>query len=199
VFGNSILEVLAIIHGSGGESIAIPRRTSRANRSSKININRNIRAKEVRVIDPDGNQIGVIPTYKAIAVANDFGLDLVEVSPNANPPVCKIMDYGRYKYEQTKKKQEAKKKQATFQLKEIKLRPKTDEHDLKTKINHIKKFIERKDKVKVTVIFRGREITLSQLGRDLLERVAQETEGIASVEQHPKFEGRTMIMVLSPK
>ena len=199
MFGNSILEVLAIIHGSGGESIAIPRRTSRANRSSKININRNIRAKEVRVIDPDGNQIGVIPTYKAIAVANDFGLDLVEVSPNANPPVCKIMDYGRYKYEQTKKKQEAKKKQATFQLKEIKLRPKTDEHDLKTKIGHIKKFIERKDKVKVTVIFRGREITLSQLGRDLLERVAQETEEIASVEQHPKFEGRTMIMVLSPK
>ena len=199
MFGNSILEVLAIIHGSGGESIAIPRRTSRANRSSKININRNIRAKEVRVIDPDGNQIGVIPTYKAIAVANDFGLDLVEVSPNANPPVCKIMDYGRYKYEQTKKKQEAKKKQATFQLKEIKLRPKTDEHDLKTKIGHIKKFIERKDKVKVTVIFRGREIALSQLGRNLLERVVQETEEISSVEQQPKFEGRTMIMVLSPK
>jgi len=194
-----MVKILVIIQGLGGEGIAIPRRTNRANRSSKININRNIRAKEVRVIDPDGNQIGVIPTYKAIAVANDFGLDLVEVSPNANPPVCKIMDYGRYKYEQTKKKQEAKKKQATFQLKEIKLRPKTDEHDLKTKINHIKKFIERKDKVKVTVIFRGREITLSQLGRDLLERVAQETEEIASVEQHPKFEGRTMIMVLSPK
>ena len=194
-----MVKILAIIQGSGGEGIAIPRRTNRANRSSKININRNIRAKEVRVIDPDGNQLGVIPTYKAIAVANDFGLDLVEVSPTANPPVCKIMDYGRYKYEQTKKKQEAKKKQATFQLKEIKLRPKTDEHDLKTKINHIKKFIERKDKVKVTVIFRGREITLSQLGRNLLERVSQETEEIASVEQHPKFEGRTMIMVLSPK
>jgi translation initiation factor IF-3 len=194
-----MVKIFAIIQGSGGEGIAIPRRTNRANRSSKININRNIRAKEVRVIDPDGNQIGVIPTYKAIAVANDFGLDLVEVSPNVSPPVCKIMDYGRYKYEQTKKKQEAKKKQATFQLKEIKLRPKTDEHDLKTKINHIKKFIERKDKVKVTVIFRGREITLSQLGRDLLERVAQETEEIASVEQHPKFEGRTMMMVLSPK
>jgi translation initiation factor IF-3 len=194
-----MLEVLAIIYGSGGESIAIPRRTNRANRSSRININRNIRAKEVRVIDPDGNQIGIIPTYKAIAVANDFGLDLVEISPNANPPVCKIMDYGRYKYELTKKRQEAKKKQATFQLKEIKLRPKTGEHDLKTKISHIKKFIERKDKVKVTVIFRGREITLSQLGRDLLERVVQETEEIAMVEQQPKFEGRTMIMVLSPK
>ena len=190
---------MAIIHGSGGEGITIPRRTNRANRSSRININRNIRSKEVRVIDPDGNQIGVIPTYKAIAVANDFGLDLVEISPNANPPVCKIMDYGRYKYELTKKRQEAKKKQTTFQLKEIKLRPKTGEHDLKTKINHIKKFIARKDKVKVTVIFRGREITLSQLGRNLLERVVQETEEFSSVEQPPKFEGRTMIMVLSPK
>jgi translation initiation factor IF-3 len=194
--GNSILEVLAIIHGSGGEGITIPKRTNRTNR---VNINRNIRAKEVRVIDPDGNQIGVIPTYKAIAVANDFGLDLVEISPNANPPVCKIMDYGRYKYELTKKKQEAKKKQTTFQLKEIKLRPKTGEHDLKTKVNHIKKFIEKKDKVKVTIIFRGREITLSQLGRELLERVIKETEEISSVEQPPKFEGRTMIMVLSPK
>jgi translation initiation factor IF-3 len=193
------LEVLAIIYGSGGEGIAIPKRTNRTNRSSRININRNIRAKEVRVIDPDGNQIGIIPAYKAIAVANDFGLDLVEISPNANPPVCKIMDYGRYKYELTKKRQEAKKKQATFQLKEIKLRPKTGEHDLKTKISRIKKFIERKDKVKVTIIFRGREITLSQLGRELLERVIQETEEIASVEQQPKFEGRTMIMVLSPK
>ena len=109
------------------------------------------------------------------------------------------MDYGRYKYELTKKKQEAKKKETTFQLKEIKIRPKTGEHDLLTKLNHIKKFIERKDKVKVTVVFRGREITLSQLGRDLLARIVQETEEIASVEQHPKFEGRTMIMVLSPK
>jgi translation initiation factor IF-3 len=109
------------------------------------------------------------------------------------------MDYGRYKYELTKKRQEAKKKQTIFQLKEIKIRPKTGEHDLLTKLNHIKKFIERKDKVKVTVVFRGREITLSQLGRDLLERIVEETEEIASVEQHPKFEGRTMIMVLSPK
>lgn len=153
----------------------------------------------MRVIDPDGNQIGVIPTYQALAVASDFGLDLVEISPNAAPPVCKIMDYGRYKYEMTKKKQEAKKKQATFQLKEIKVRPKTGDHDLQTKIGHIRKFIERKDKVKVTVVFRGREITLSQLGKDLLQRVVEETEEIAAVEQPPKFDGRTMIMVLSPK
>jgi translation initiation factor IF-3 len=181
--------------------IAISKRTDSGNRSrgNRININRNIRAKEVRVIDPDGNQIGVIPTYKAIAVANDFGLDLVEISPNATPPVCKIMDYGRYKYETTKKKQEAKKKQTTFQLKEIKIRPKTGEHDLNTKINHINKFLDRKDKVKVTVIFRGREITLTNLGRKLLEKIVQETEEIAIVEQPPKFEGRTMVMVLAPK
>jgi len=181
--------------------IAISKRTNGVNRTrgNRININRNIRAKEVRVIDPEGNQIGVIPTYKAIAVANDFGLDLVEISPNATPPVCKIMDYGRYKYEQTKKKQEAKKKQTTFQLKEIKVRPKTGEHDLNTKINHIKKFLDKKDKVKVTVIFRGREITLTNLGKELLEKIVQETEEIAIVEQPPKFEGRTMVMVLAPK
>jgi len=190
---------MATIYGSGGEGIAISKRTNRGNRSNRININRNIRAKEVRVIDPDGNQIGIIPTYKAIAVANDFGLDLVEISPNADPPVCKIMDYGRYKYELTKKKQEAKKKQTTFQLKEIKVRPKTGDHDLNTKIGHIKKFINRKDKVKVTVIFRGREITLTQQGRILLQKIVQETEEIASVEQHPKIEGRTMVMVLAPK
>ncbi len=153
----------------------------------------------MRVIDPDGNQVGIIPTYKALATAGDFGLDLVEISPNANPPVCKIMDYGRYKYEQTKKKQEAKKKQSTFQVKEIKIRPKTGEHDLKIKIGHIKKFIGKKDKVKVTVIFRGREISLSDLGRNLLEKIAAETDDIAVVEQYPKFEGRTMMMILSPK
>jgi translation initiation factor IF-3 len=109
------------------------------------------------------------------------------------------MDYGRYKYEMTKKKQEAKKKQSTFQLKEIKVRPKTGEHDLNTKLNHIRKFIEKKDKVKVTVIFRGREITLSKLGADLLAKIVEKTEDIAVVEQYPKFEGRTMVMVLSPK
>jgi translation initiation factor IF-3 len=162
-------------------------------------VNQNIRAREVRVIDSEGNQVGIIPTYEALARAGDVGLDLVEVSPNANPPVCKIMDYGRYRYEQTKKKQEAKKKQSTFQLKEIKIRPKTGEHDLQVKINHIRKFIGKKDKVKVTVIFRGREITLSQAGRDLLAQIAAETEEIAIVEQNPKFEGRTLVMVLSPK
>ncbi len=153
----------------------------------------------MRVIDPDGNQIGIIPTRQALEAADEFGLDLVEVSPNANPPVCKIMDYGRYRYEQTKKKQEAKKKQSTFQVKEIKVRPKTGEHDLQTKIGHIKKFIGRKDKVKVTVIFRGREITLSKFGMALLEKIAEETEEIAMIEQNPKFEGRSLVMILAPK
>jgi translation initiation factor IF-3 len=126
-------------------------------------------------------------------------LDLVEISPNAKPPVCKIMDYGRFKYEQTKKQQEAKKKQTTFQIKEIKVRPKTGEHDLETKMGHIRKFLDRKDKVKVTVMFRGREITLSDRGRELLRTIAEELEEIAVVEQYPKFEGRTMMMVLAPK
>lgn len=109
------------------------------------------------------------------------------------------MDYGRFKYEQTKKQQEAKKKQTTFQIKEIKVRPKTGDHDLQTKLGHIRKFLERKDKVKVTVMFRGREISLSDMGRELLQQIATEVEEIATVEQYPKFEGRTMIMVLSPK
>ena len=158
-----------------------------------------IRAREVRVIDPEGNQLGVISIAKALAVAADFGLDLVEVSPNAEPPVCKIMDYGRYKYELTKRQQEAKKKQSTFQIKEIKVRPKTGEHDLQVKIGHIKRFLEKQDKVKVTVMFRGREITLSQLGRELLDKIAAETQEVALVEQSPKFEGRTIVMILSPK
>mgnify|MGYP003572428893 FL=1 len=153
----------------------------------------------MRVIDPDGNQVGIIPTRQALETAAEFGLDLVEVSPNANPPVCKIMDYGRYRYEQTKKKQEAKKKQSTFQVKEIKVRPKTGEHDLQTKIGHIKKFIERKDKVKVSVIFRVREITLSKLRMDLLEKIAEQTDEITTVEQYPKFEGRSLVMILAPK
>jgi translation initiation factor IF-3 len=151
------------------------------------------------LIDSEGEQVGIIPIKEALDAAAEAGLDLVEVSPNANPPVCKIMDYGRYRYEQTKKKQEAKKKQSTFQLKEIKVRPKTGEHDLQVKIGHIRKFIGKKDKVKVSVIFRGREITLSELGKSVLQKIIDETEEIAMVEQEPKFEGRILVMVLSPK
>lgn len=172
---------------------------TRNSRSNNVNINRGIRAREVRVIGPEGDQLGILPIHKALAEAGDHNLDLVEVSPNAKPPVCKIMDYGRFKYEETKQRQEAKKKQNIFQLKEIKVRPKTGEHDLNTKVGHIKKFIGKKDKVKVTVQFRGREITLSHLGREVLEKIAGQVSEIAVVEQYPKFEGRTMIMVLAPK
>ncbi|MEN8690775.1 MAG: translation initiation factor IF-3 [Desulfobacterales bacterium] len=184
---------------SGGAGIALKGRIFKSKPVDRTNINQFIRAKEVRVIDPEGKQVGVVSITEALKSAAEFGLDLVEISPNANPPVCKIMDYGRYKYEQTKKKQEAKKKQTTFQLKEIKVRPNTDDHDLQVKIGYIKKFIDKKDKVKVTVMFRGREITLSQLGRDMLAKIAEETADVAVVEQYPKFEGRTLMMVLSPR
>ena len=186
-------------HGRGGARIAVPRRLQKPRRTNKANINQRIRAKEVRLIDSEGEQVGIIPIKEALEAAAEAGLDLVEVSPNANPPVCKIMDYGRYRYEQTKKKHEAKKKQSTFQLKEIKVRPKTGEHDLQVKIGHIKKFIGKKDKVKVSVIFRGREITLSELGRAVLQKIVDETEEIAMVEMEPKFEGRILVMVLAPK
>lgn len=168
-------------------------------RTDRTNINNEIRARQVRVIDPEGNQLGVIPIEQALASAAEFGLDLVEVSPNADPPVCKIMDYGRYRYEQTKKKQEAKKKQASFKLKEIKVRPKTGEHDLQVKLGRMREFIGKKDKVKVTVMFRGREIALTQMGRELLERIATDMQDVATVEQFPKMEHRTLFMVLTSK
>jgi translation initiation factor IF-3 len=167
--------------------------------ADRTNINQEIRARQVRVIDPEGTQLGVITIEQALASAAEFGLDLVEVSPNADPPVCKIMDYGRYRYEQTKKKHEAKKKQATFKLKEIKVRPKTGEHDLQTKVGHIKDFLGKKDKVKVTVMFRGREIALSQMGMEVLQKIAERTQDVALVEQTPKFEARTLFMILAPK
>lgn len=141
----------------------------------------------------------MIPTEQAIAAAVEFGLDLVEVSPNADPPVCKIMDYGRYRYEQTKKKHEAKKKQAAFKLKEIKVRPKTGEHDLQVKIGRIKEFLARKDKVKVTVMFRGREIALSNMGMELLGKISAQIQEVAVVEQTAKFDNRTLFIVLAPK
>ncbi|RJP93443.1 MAG: translation initiation factor IF-3 [Desulfobacteraceae bacterium] len=162
-------------------------------------MNEEIKVNEVRTIDPEGNQLGVITIQAALAAAEEFGLDLVEISPNADPPVCKIMDYGRFKYEQTKKTQEAKKKQTTFQIKEIKVRPKTDTHDLEIKIGHIQKFIEKKNKVKVTVVFRGREITLTHMGRTLLDKIAENTSEYAVVEQSSRMEGRIMHMTLAPR
>jgi len=169
------------------------------NNAGKIRINQLIRVREVRVIDSEGNQLGIMPIEEALLAAVDAGLDLVEISPNAEPPVCKIMDFGRFKYEQTKKQAEAKKKQASFQIKEIKVRPKTSDHDLDVKVNHIIRFLEKKDKVKISLLFRGREVTLSHLGREVLEKVVEKTKDVSIVEQEPKMEGRIMMMVLAPK
>ncbi|MFO7839470.1 MAG: translation initiation factor IF-3 [Desulfosalsimonadaceae bacterium] len=179
---------------AGGVGIARKKQGSDTART-----NHEIKEKEVRVIDPEGNQLGIIPIQKALASAEEFGLDLVEVSPNATPPVCKIMDYGRFKYQQDKKQQEAKKKQSRIQIKEIKVRPKTDTHDLEVKLDSIRKFVEKKNKVKVTVVFRGREITLTERGRELLDQIAEMASEFAAVEQPPKLEGRAMNMVLGPK
>ncbi len=151
------------------------------------------------MIGSDGEQIGIIPIEEALRVAGEASLDLVEVSPDAKPPVCKIMDFGKFKYEQTKQKQEAKRKQKSTQIKEIKVRPKTNIHDLQTKVKHIKKFLGKKDKVKVTMVFRGREFMLREQANAVLEQVIALTEEFALVEQEPKFEGRVITMLLGPK
>ncbi|OEU48627.1 MAG: translation initiation factor IF-3 [Desulfobacterales bacterium C00003060] len=165
----------------------------------RINVNRRIRAKEVRLIDQDGNQVGVIPFMEALGTAEEQGLDLVEVSPNVSPPVCRIMDYGRYKYQQNKKLQEAKKRQSTSQVKEVKIRPMTGDHDFQVKMRHTKRFLDKGDKVKVTIIFRGRELAHTDLGIAVLKRVTEETSEFAVVELAARREGRIMFMVLAPK
>lgn len=158
-----------------------------------------IRALQVRCIDPDGEQLGVLDTREAISKAEDFGLDLVEVQPNVDPPVCKILDYGKYKYEAQKRANEARKKQKIIEVKEIKLRPNIDEHDYQVKMRNVVKFLSGGDKVKVTLRFRGREMAHPELGANVLTRVREETEEIAKIEAMPKMEGRQMIMVLAPK
>lgn len=161
--------------------------------------NEMIRAREVRVITADGEQRGIMPRNEAIALAKESGYDLVEVSSNAEPPVCRIMDYGKFRYEQQKKKQEAKKRQTVVQIKEIKVRPKTDDHDYETKLRHIRRFLENGDRCKVTVFFRGREIVHKDRGSDILDRVVADLADVAKVEQEARAEGRTLQMLLSPK
>ncbi len=150
------------------------------------------------MIDQDGENHGVVSTEQAIAMAQQAGLDLVEISPNASPPVCKILDYGKFKYQAQKKANEARKKQKTIEVKEIKMRPNIDTHDYDVKMRSIKRFFEEGDKVKVTLRFRGREMAHQELGMQLLSRVRDEVEEIAKVEQAPKLEGRQMIMVMAP-
>ncbi len=165
----------------------------------KFRVNEKIRAKIVRLIDSDGKQIGIVPIEEALARAQDQGLDLVEVAPQADPPVCRIMDYGQFLYQQAKKAKEARKKQAVIEVKEIKVRPKTEPHDLETKIRHIKRFLKSKNKVKIRVFFRGREITKPELGHEVLKKILAAVEDEAQVEMKPRMEGRQMIMILAPK
>jgi translation initiation factor IF-3 len=158
-----------------------------------------IRAREVRVIGQEGAQLGVLAIQEALRIAEEQGLDLVEVAPEAKPPVCRIMDYGKYRYQQSKRLQQAKKKQKVISVKEIKLRPKTEEHDYQFKTQHVRRFLQDGHKTKVTVVFRGREIAHAELGRRMLERVVTDMEDIGTVEQMPQQEGRNMTMVLSPR
>ena len=160
--------------------------------------NERIKALDVQVIGSEGNNLGVMELKQAIQMAKNEGLDLIEISPNANPPVCKIMDMRKYKYDLQKKANQAKKKQKIVSLKEIKLRPGTEIHDYNFKIKNAKKFITKGDKVKFTVKFKGREMQHIELGKDLMKRIIDDTKDIGKVETHPKFEGRQMIMIIQP-
>ena len=158
-----------------------------------------IRVREVRVVSEDGEQLGVMATPEAMQLAEEKGLDLVEVAPNERPPVCRFMDYGKYKYQRSKRQQQAKKKQKIILVKEIKLRPKTEEHDYQFKIQHVRRFLQDGHKAKVTIVFRGREMAHTELGRRILDRVMVDMEEVAVVEQMPKQEGRNMTMVIAPR
>jgi translation initiation factor IF-3 len=158
-----------------------------------------IRAREVRVIGQEGGQLGIMTVQDAIQFAEEQGLDLVEVAPEARPPVCRVMDYGKYKYQQSKRLQQAKKKQKVISVKEIKLRPKTEEHDYQFKTQPVRRFLQDGHKTKVTVVFRGREMAHTELGRQMLDRVAADLQDIGAIEQTPRQEGRNMTMVLSPR
>lgn len=165
----------------------------------RIRVNNEIIAKEVRLISADSNNLGVISLSEALRIAAEDGLDVVEVSPEANPPVCKIMDYGKYKYQKSKREHDSKKHQKIIHIKEIKLRPCTGVHDYNFKLKHAQKFLQQGNKVKITVTFRGREASHMELGNNILSKVAEDTNTLAEVELAPKREGRNMVMILAPK
>lgn len=167
--------------------------------NKKQRINKMIRVREVSLIGDDGEQLGIFPTEEALAIAEGRNLDLVEVAPTAVPPVCRIMDYGKFKYRQSKRAHEAKKNQKVVHLKEVKFRPNTDQHDFNFKLKHAIRFLEAGDKVKVVIFFKGREIVHRDGGERVLQRVVEATEEIAAVESHPKQEGRMLVMILAPK
>ncbi|KEO81119.1 translation initiation factor IF-3 [Tumebacillus flagellatus] len=162
-------------------------------------MNDGIRAREVRLIDSNGDQLGIKSLREALQIAVDKNLDLVNVAPTAKPPVCRIMDYGKFRYEQSKKEKEARKNQKIVSIKEVRMTPNIEEHDFQTKLRNTVKFLKEGDKVKASVRFRGREITHTEIGQRVLNRLAEECAEIATVERHPKLEGRSMIIILSPK
>ena len=166
--------------------------------SKELQINEAIRDREIRVISADGQQLGLMDSRQALNLATEKGLDLVKIAPQAKPPVCKIMDYGKYKFELAKREKENRKNQKTINIKEIQLSPSIDTNDFNTKCNHAKRFLKNGDKVKVMVRFRGREVSHSEIGATLLERFAEEVKDISSVERKPKLEGRNMTMFLAP-
>jgi len=168
-------------------------------RSDGPRVNREIDVRSIRLVGADGEMIGVVTLREGLLMAEEAGLDLVEVSPNADPPVCKILDFGKFKYEAQKKKNEARKKQKVIEVKEIKLRPNIDENDYGVKMRSMKKFLEEGDKVKVTMRFRGRELAHQDIGMKLLEQVRDDLEALGKVEQVPKMEGRQMVMVIAPR
>lgn len=170
-----------------------------AQQQEEHRVNFRIEAREVRLIDAQGNMIGVVPTREALTRAEEAGLDLVEIAPTATPPVCKILDYGKFKYEAQKKANAARKKQRVIEVKEIKMRPGIDDNDYNIKMKKVREFIDEGDKVKVTMRFRGREMAHGELGMAVLRRVAEQMAEVAKVEAHPRMEGRQMLMVLSPK
>ena len=164
-----------------------------------IRMNERIRAREIRVIDDEGQQMGIMPPFEALKKAREKNLDLVEISPTANPPVCRIMDYGKYLYQQEKKEREAKKHQKTITVKEVKFRINVDDHDYETKKNHVLRFLDEGDKVKATIFFRGREMTRTGLGREILERLIKDVNDRGIVEFRPRQEGNTLHLILAPK
>ena len=164
-----------------------------------IRINEKIRADQVRLIGPNGEQVGIVNLSEALSYTDKLNLDLVEVAPMATPPVCKVMDYGKYRYEQEQKAKEARKRQTTISIKEIKLRPKIDDHDFNTKKGHVERFLKKGDKVKLTIMFRGRELVHPHLGERLLRRMADELIEVSEVESEPNLDGRNMVMMLAPK
>ena len=174
------------------------RETGERRINEKMRVNRQIRISPVRVISTDGEQLGILPIERAMEIAEEQGLDLVEVAPLARPPVCRIMDYGKFKYEEQRQAREARKKQHHVQLKEVKMRPGIEDHDFDFKVRHARKFLEEGNKVKLTMMFRGRQMAHPEYGRKVLDRVFNELQEVSKVESHPMLEGRSMVMVLAP-